>query len=48
MGFIWVGAGVHLRKDIVSVLKDGTCGFVVSSSVVKARNLGKVLRELIG
>jgi len=43
-----VGAGVHSRADVVSALKDGASGIAVSSSVVKARSPGKVLRELIG
>ena len=47
-GDFLVGAGVHSREDVVSALRDGACGFAVSSGVVRARNSGKVLRELIG
>jgi len=47
-GDFLVGAGVHSREDVVSALGDGASGVAVSSSVVKARNPGRVLRELIG
>jgi len=47
-GDFLVGAGVKSREDVVSALKDGASGVAVSSGVVKARNPGKILRELIG
>jgi len=42
-----VGAGVHSREDVRIALRDGACGIAVSSGVVKARNPGRKLRELL-
>jgi triosephosphate isomerase len=43
-----VGAGIKNGEDVEVALKLGASGIAVSSGVVKARNPGKVLSELIG
>lgn len=43
-----VGAGIKSREDVDVALKLGASGVAVSSGVVKARNPGKKLRELVG
>jgi len=45
---VLVGAGVKSREDVVKALELGAVGVAVSSGVVKARNPGVVLRELVG
>lgn len=42
-----VGAGIHSKEDIKIALKLGASGLAVSSAIVKAKNPGKKLRELI-
>ncbi len=44
---VLVGAGVHTKEDVLIAKKLGAKGILVSSAVVKAKNPGKVLRELI-
>lgn len=41
------GAGVHKKSDVKKAIELGAKGVLVSSGVVKAKNPGKVLRELI-
>ena len=42
-----VGAGIHSRKDVQTAMKLGASGIGVSSAITKAKNPGKVLRELM-
>ena len=42
-----VGAGIKTREDVKTAIKLGASGIAVSSAITKARNPGKVLRELI-
>lgn len=42
-----VGAGIHSSKDVKVAMKLGAVGIALSSSVIKAKNPGKKLRELI-
>ncbi len=46
-GRFLVGAGIHSREDVKIAMKLGASGIAVSSAVVKAREPGKKLRELI-
>ena len=43
---ILCGAGIHSKKDVKKALKLGAKGVLVASAVAKAKNPGKVLREL--
>jgi len=40
------GAGIHNKKDVKKALKLGAKGVLVASAVAKAKNPGKVLKEL--
>lgn len=42
-----VGAGIHSARDVKTSMKLGAFGIAVSSSVCKAKNPGKKLRELM-
>jgi triosephosphate isomerase (TIM) len=42
-----VGAGIKTAEDVRIAMKLGASGFGVSSAITKAKNPGKVLRELI-
>ena len=42
-----VGAGIHTRNDVRVAMKLGASGIAISSSITKAKNPGKKLRELL-
>ncbi len=42
-----VGAGIHTREDVQTALKLGASGIAVSSSITKAKNPEKKLREFL-
>ena len=42
-----VGAGIHTRDDVKVAMKLGASGIAISSAITKAKNPGKVLKELI-
>ena len=42
-----VGAGIHTREDVQTALKLGASGIAVSSSITKAKNPGKKLKEFL-
>ncbi len=44
---VLVGAGVHCKEDVIVAKKLDAKGILVSSAVVKAREPGKVLKELL-
>lgn len=43
-----VGAGIKNNQDLKTSMKRGALGIALSSAVTKAKNPGKVLKELIG
>ncbi len=43
-----VGAGIHTEEDFKIALQLGASGIVISSAIVKAKNPGKKLMEMIG
>ena len=43
-----VGAGIHSHEDVKVACKYGAVGVALSSAVTKAKDPGRVLRELIG
>jgi len=44
---VLVGAGINTRADVKTALKLGAKGVLVASAVAKAKNPGKVLRNLV-
>jgi len=42
-----VGAGIHTKEDIKTAIKLGASGIALSSAIVKSKNPGKKLKELL-
>jgi triosephosphate isomerase len=42
------GAGIHSKEDVKKAMELGASGVLVASAVVKSREPGKIIRELIG
>jgi triosephosphate isomerase len=42
-----VGAGIHTKEDVKTVIKLGASGIAVSSAITKAKNPGKKLKEFL-